>query len=101
MQNISCTLNIRYDLPQETLDKLLIVYQKMPGWMGTETSGINQGIPFWFSFNTEEKHILASIEPSGLQFDAKMDENEWKEWKAQFLDIATQVLGFNVVDPED
>lgn len=97
-----CNLNIRYDLPKEILAKLERVYSKMPGWLGfgTKDNGYD-GIPHWFSFKEDEKYVLASIEPGGLQFEANMDKDEWLSWKTDFKKIATEVLGFNVGEIEE
>ena len=97
-----CNLNTRCDLPKEILAKLEIVYSKMPGWLSFGTEGIGQkGIPYWFSYNEEEKYILASIEPSGLHFEANIDEDEWLLWKTNFKKIATEILGFKVGEIEE
>ncbi|WP_298506556.1 hypothetical protein [uncultured Maribacter sp.] len=92
-----CNLNIRYDLPNEVLDKLPLVYKKMKGWIGF---GENR-IPYWFSFNENEKSIYASIEPSGLHFIGKMELNEWIEWKTEIKKIATEILEFKVGEIEE
>ncbi|WP_378182110.1 hypothetical protein [Aquimarina sp. SS2-1] len=61
----------------------------MPGWLGFGTKDIGYaGIPHWFSFDEDEKHIVASIKPSRLQFEAKMDHQKWISWKTQFKKIA-------------
>ena len=81
MEYQECNLNIRYDLPKEIWDKVPLVYEKMNGWIGFGKDGNGEnGIPYWFSYNEEEKFILASVEPSGLQFSANMELNEWMEW---------------------
>lgn len=56
-------LNIRYDAPQEVWDKVPLIYEKLAGWMG-----YHNDIPYWFSFDEGEKHICASVEPSGFSF---------------------------------
>lgn len=97
-----CNLNIRYDLPKETLLLLEEVYSKIPGWLGFGKEGMGQeGIPHWFSYKEEEKYVIASIEPSGLLFEANMAEDEWLTWKAEFKKIATEILGFKVGEIEE
>ena len=63
-------LNIRYDAGKNVWDKIPDIYQQLEGWLvfGEGGSMGEVNIPYWFSFNENEKHILASVEPSGLQF---------------------------------
>lgn len=97
-----CNLNIKYSLPQEVLDKLELVYSQMPGWIGLGKDGNGEeGIPYWFGYDENEKYILASIEPSGLQFEANIDDEEWLSWKTNFKKVATEVLGFKVGEIEE
>ena len=102
MQRHECNLNIRYDLPNEIWDKVPLIYEKMDGWLGFGKDGQGEsGIPYWFSYNENEKSILASVEPSGLHFDALMDSNEWDEWKKEIKKISTEILGFKVGEIEE
>ncbi len=101
IENQECVLNIRYDLPHEIWDKVMLVYEKMPGWLGYGKDGNGQkGIPYWFSFNENEKSISASVEPSGLQIVGNMEENEWNSWVTEIKKIATEILGFKVGEIE-
>ena len=97
MEQQECNLNIRSDLPKEVWEKVPLVYEKMQGWIGYD----EDGIPYWFSFNEDQKSISASVEPSGLQFSANMNNNDWLEWKTEFKRIATQILGFKVGEIEN
>ena len=99
MEFHECNMNIRYDLPKEILDKLPLVYEKMNGWIGLENE--ENILPYWFSYNEDEKSILASIEPSGLHFCANLELEEWLEWKRNFKRIGTQILGFKVGEIEE
>ncbi|WP_299902120.1 hypothetical protein [uncultured Aquimarina sp.] len=102
MEFHECNLNIRYDLPKEIWDKVPLIYEKMNGWIGFGKDGNGEnGIPYWFSYNENEKSILASVEPSGLQFSANMELDEWTEWKTEFKKIATEILGFKVGELEE
>ncbi|GAB1856114.1 hypothetical protein MHTCC0001_09490 [Flavobacteriaceae bacterium MHTCC 0001] len=97
-----CNLNIKYDLPKETWDKVQLIYEKMDGWIGFGKEGKGEnGIPYWFSYNENEKSIYASVEPSGLHFVANMETNEWIEWKAEIKRISTEVLEFKVGEIEE
>jgi hypothetical protein len=89
-------LNIRYDAPQEIWDKMPNIYSQLEGWMGD-----TQGLSYWFSFNEEEKHICASVEPSGLQFTGLMDDEDWMDWVTKIKEIATKELGYKVGEIED
>ncbi|CAL2060556.1 hypothetical protein [Tenacibaculum sp. 190524A05c] len=102
MEFQECNLNIRYDLPKEIWDKVLLVYEQMPGWIGYRNDGNGEeGLPYWFSFDENEKSIFASIEPSGLHLMANMELNEWVEWKTEFKKCATEILGFKVGELEN
>lgn len=74
----------------------------MDGWLGFGeiANGGEQGIPYWYGFNEDEKHVSASVEPSGLLFTAFMNDDEWQLWKKKIKDISTSVLGFKVGEIE-
>lgn len=95
-------LNVRYDAPNHVWEKIPIIYEQLDGWLGFGKGGDlgEEGIPYWFSFNENEKHILASVEPSGLYFSGMMDNNEWKLWVEAIKNIATRELGFKVGEIE-
>ena len=60
-----CNLNIRYDLPEEIWNKVPDVYAQMAGWLGFGKDGLGEeGIPYWFSYDEDEKSIFASVKPS-------------------------------------
>ncbi|WP_106794746.1 hypothetical protein [Aquimarina sp. Aq78] len=102
MEHQECNLNIRYDLSREIWDKVPLVYERMNGWIGFGKEGKGEnGIPYWFSYNEEDKSISASIEPNGLQFFANMELNEWTQWKNEFKKTATEILGFKVGEIEE
>lgn len=96
MKSQYMNLNIRYDAPKEIWDKVILVYEKAEGWLGYDENGI----PFWFSFDETEKHINASVEPSGLFFSGFMTDKDWDEWKLSIKDIATIILGYKVGELE-
>ena len=102
MQDQECTLNIRHDASQEVWDKVAVLYSTLEGWMGfgDGTQG-EKGIPYWFSFDEDEKHVLASVEPSGLQFSGWMDTDEWNHWKQEVKQKATDLLGYKVGEIEE
>lgn len=96
-------LNIRYDLPKETWDKLIPeIYREAEGWLGFAPDNLlfRIGLPHWFSFNDHEKYVTASVETSGLHFSGQMNDDEWVNWKKQIKEIATKKLGFKVGEIE-
>jgi hypothetical protein len=102
MELQECNLNIRYDLPKEIWDKTPLVYEEMNGWIGFGKNGKGEdGIPYWFSYNENEKSIYASVEPSGLHFVANMEFDEWTEWKTEIKKVATKILEFKVGEIEE
>ncbi len=99
----SRNLNIKYDLPDRIWENISEVYKEMEGWLGYGNGHVGEeGIPYWFSFNEEEKCINASVEPIGLQFSAfNMDEQDWENWLKKIKNIATKILGFKVGELEN
>lgn len=96
MNTQSMNLNIRYDAPDEIWDKVPNIYRQMEGWLGD-----GPGQPYWFSFDEEEKHICASVEPSGLQFTGLMEDSDWVIWIKKIKEIATKELGYKVGEIEE
>ena len=87
------TLNIKHDLPNHIWEVILPkIYKSLEGWKGYSETEDNKGIPYWFSFDEQEKHVWASIEPSGLLFEGLMLDEEWERWKLEIKRIATQEL---------
>lgn len=87
-------LNIRYDAPKEIWDKVGSIYEALEGWVGYDCGA------YWFSFDEREKHVTASVEPSGIHFTALMEEREWNLWVATVKRIATEKLGYKVGEIE-
>lgn len=92
----SINLNIGPNSPKEVWDKIPALYEKMPGWIG-----FHREFPFWYGDLSDEKYISASLEPGGLQFSSRMDEEEWELWLEKLKRTATEMLGFPVGEPED
>ncbi|MBZ9692294.1 hypothetical protein [Clostridium sp. M14] len=89
-------LNIHYSLSQDIWDKVDQLYSEMPFW-----SGFIDGNPQWYGQKNDERIIIASVEPSGLQFYAELFQEEWDAWFELFKNRASEVLGFEVGEPED
>lgn len=102
MTHQEMNLNIRYDAPKEIWDKIPLIYEQLSGWLGFGQGGElgENGIPYWFSFNPNEKHILASLEPNGLNFFGLMETEEWVIWVKEIKQIATNELGYKVGEIE-
>lgn len=85
-------LNIHYTAPQEIWDKIDIVYKGMPYWKGYESC------PHWVE---DEIDLWASVEPSGIQIFGTMPEEIWRDWIKTLKDRLTEVLGYEIGEPED
>ena len=94
MEHHNRNINIHYSAPQEVWETLQQLYEEMPYW-----NGFVDGCPQWYGF--ENKLIEASVEPSGLQFYAKLPQEEWEAWFVLFQQRATALLGYPVGEPED
>jgi hypothetical protein len=92
----SITLNLRYDLPQEAWVKIGEVYASMDGWIELEETEM----PCWFGREGDNSYVYASVEPSGLQVEGRLDDAVWLPWIAEFQARLTSVLGFEVCDAE-
>ncbi|WP_461084877.1 hypothetical protein [Spirosoma flavus] len=103
MNHQEMVLNIGDDSPIPVWDKLIGIYEQLEGWLGFGEGGAfgEKGIPYWFSYNTDEKYVDASVEPPGLQVAGLMDDDEWAVWAAAFKRIASETLGYDVVDIYD
>lgn len=100
MENINCNLNIHYTLPDDLWDKIMELYRQMPYFVG-----FIDNIPYWFSSDENEKSnsksICASVEPSGLFFSGQLPKDEWTIWISEFKIRATEILGYEVGEPEE
>ncbi len=93
----SITLNIRYDMPSSSWAALVEVYESMPGWQG---SG-EDDCPIWRPDGPDGGEISASVEPSGLLFDASVSEVTWEHWLSDFIQRATIALRMQVKDADE
>ncbi len=89
----SITLNVRYDQTQADWDKVIQVYESMRGWRsGSDAS--------WFGREGDPEWIWASVEPSGILFEAQMDDAAWSEWIGKLCARLTAALDRPVHDAE-
>jgi hypothetical protein len=93
----SVTLNIRYDIPASSWSTLAKVYESMPGWQGVG----QDGCPVWQPDGPNGGDISASVEPSGLLFEANVSETTWVNWISDFIQRATIALGMTVKDADE
>jgi hypothetical protein len=98
----STNLTIHYTTAPEIWNKIPSIYERLDGWLGFGKGGNEgeEGIPYWFSYDETEKHITASVEPSGLSFSGLTDEEEWEHWINKLKSVSSEILGFKVIDPE-
>jgi len=89
----SIALNVRYDQPQADWDKVMRVYESMPGWRAA-------GDQSWFGSESDPEWIWASVEPSGILFEAQMDDGAWSRWIGELCDRLTSALGRPIGDAE-
>ncbi len=96
MEYHNANLNVHYSTPNEIWNIIDKICQSMPAWLGY----INH-IPYWFGSEEDERFINASVEPSGIQFFAKMPADEWNEWLTLLKIRLTDALGYEIGEPED
>lgn len=89
------TLDVRYDQPQEMWAAVLDAYRAMPGWIESDD------FPHWFGSEGDAKSVTASVEPSGILFEGKMESREWEQWVAELSAQLSTALGRPVRDAED
>lgn len=85
-------LNIHYTAPEETWSKINEVYKSMPYWAGDgiEVKWLGKDVDLW-----------ASVEPSGILIAGTMPESIWNEWYASLKQKLTEVLGYEIGEPEE
>ena len=85
-------LNIHYTAPKEVWEKIDTVYSSMPYWAGDKNG------PRWMG---KEIDLWASVEPSGIQIAGTMPNDIWEEWYALLKKRLTEVLGYEIGEPEE
>jgi hypothetical protein len=96
MTAFNITLNIYLEKSLEKWDALVKVYEAMPGWLGF----VSDGCPTWTVTGNPQDTINASVEPGGLHFFGNVPEQALKQWMVEFIDRASEVLGYQVYDSE-
>lgn len=85
-------LNIHYSAPDEVWKKIQLVYESMDFYCTASDS------PCW---KGEGVDLWASVEPSGIQIAGTMPEAVWKEWYSELKRKLTEVLGYEIGEPEE
>lgn len=81
-------LNIHYTIPNDEWKKVINVFESMSHW--SENKWIGEDIDLWFS-----------VEPSGIQIAGIMPDVIWDEWYLTLKKKLTEVLKYEVGEPED
>ncbi len=87
----SANLNIRYDWPVWDY-RVNVIYSKTEGWI--------EGTNRWFNLTDEGKYISSSVEPAGLCFYGRMEDDKWQQWLLSIKKVATEILGIKVGEIE-
>ena len=85
-------LNIHYTAPEEVWEKIDTVYSSMPYWAGDKNG------PRWMGKDID---LWASVEPSGIQIAGTMPNDIWEGWYALLKKRLTEVLGYEIGEPEE
>jgi hypothetical protein len=86
----SITLNVPYDLSDEDWQKVAAVYRTLDGWIGDP--------PSWYGRYGDARYIEASVEPSGLLFDGRVEPELWTGWVTVLCARLSLALGREVYD---
>lgn len=90
--NHDINLNIHYSAPKEIWEKIDKIYESMPYWAG------NKNGPQWIGKDVD---LWASVEPSGIQIAGIMPDDIWEEWYSLLKKRLTEVLGYEIGEPEE
>lgn len=91
MNTQSANLNIRYDWPVWDY-RINVIFSRTEGWI--------EGTNRWFNLSDEGKYISSSVEPAGLCFYGRMEDDEWQQWLLNIKNVATEVLGVKIGEIE-
>lgn len=92
--NHEITLNVRYDIPEREWQIVSDIYRSMDGWLAAED------LPRWYGTEDDEKYILASVEPGGIQFGGKIEAALWTSWLTVLCARLSVALGREIHDVE-
>ena len=90
----SITLTLPNDLTEDDWRKVAAVYSSLDGWMNSEEG------PLWYGTEAEPRHIYASVEPSGLLVEGKLETRLWVGWVSVLCARLSLALGREVRDAE-
>lgn len=86
------TFNIPHDMHEDDWRDLIETFKALPNWKGMEPDGSN----FWFGKEDDNIYIKAHITYSGLVVEGNMPDPIWARWILEFIEKATEALGFEV-----
>ena len=94
---MTITLNLPYDLSEEQWAAVERVYQSLDGWLDT---GPVDGPPRWYGDESSDQFISASIEPSGLLIEGKIEHELWTGWISVLCARLSLALQMEIRDAE-
>lgn len=97
LQEFDIRLNIRFDSPKEDWIKIEEVYRSMPGFKEVDDYC---DYCCWFGTENDEEYISVQVEPSGLDFRARMESKDWVKWLTLLCSRLSLKLGREVKDAE-
>lgn len=88
------TLNIRHDWPESDWQKIQSIYRSMPGWQDSPEMAA------WYGREADAQYIVASVEPSGLLIEGRVDAGLWTGWLTMFCSRLSLALSREIHDAE-
>ncbi len=89
--------NAGYLLTDTEWNRIDNVYKTMDGYLDTESDG---DLTCWYGNEDSERFISVSVEPSGLAFEARIEEYLWISWLTVLCARLSLALGREVRDAE-
>ncbi len=94
---MTITLTLPYDLSREQWATVDRVFKSMEGWRGTDP---HDNTPRWYGDESADQFIWASIEPSRLLVEGKLEPGLWTGWISVLCARLTLALQMEVRDAE-
>ncbi len=66
----------------------------MDGWLE------NKDLPYWYGTEEDNEYICASVEPSGLVINGKVNEMIWLGWVTKLCAKLSHALNREIYDAE-
>jgi len=93
-QVYNITLNFPYTLSADEWEKVSKVYGELDGWIDYLEYAC------WYGKESDERYIIASVEPSGLVLVGKIEEHLWIGWITMLCAKLSVALNREVYDAE-